>query len=233
MSARLCGLRRCVSGLLCVFAEGHCACSDSTDLGRLSARATQLPTQVDTSGAGRSGRWWYAPKTDDGWVHTRAVFPCTVVTACCACVTGTRETLGVCARGSVCAAVSVWCVVTLFVEGTLRVVALSDPGRLSARATLFPKGESDHALPPHFAFRPRASGKVGPEHSLSPLCREATLTTGLSPLESLESHTHRAVMTRGVTRVMQLQAASRTCLLQTAPALVCIGAPLMPSRLSQ
>ena len=92
-------------------------------------------------------------------------------------------------RTGVCAAVSVWCVETLFAEGTLRVVALSDPGRLSARATLFPKGECDHTLPAHFAFQPRASGKVDPEHSLSPLCREATLTTGLSPLESLESHT--------------------------------------------
>ena len=94
-------------------------------------------------------------------------------------------------------------------EGTLRVVALSDRWRLSARATLFPKGECDHALPPHFADQPLASGKVGPEHSRSPLCREG-----------------------GVTRVKQLQAASRTCLLQTAPAHVCLGAPLMPWRLS-
>ena len=120
---------------------------------------------------------------------------------------------------------SVWCVLPLFAEETLRVVALSDPGRLSALATLFPKGECDHELLPHFAFQPRASGKVGPEHSLSPVYREATLTTGLSLLESLESHT------QSVTRVM-LQAASRTCLLQTAPALVCLGAPLMLSRLS-
>ena len=30
-------------------------------------------------------------KPDDGCVHTRAVFPCTFVTACCACVTGARE----------------------------------------------------------------------------------------------------------------------------------------------
>ena len=33
--ARLCCLRRCVSG-----AKGHCACSDSTDLGRLAVQAT-------------------------------------------------------------------------------------------------------------------------------------------------------------------------------------------------
>ena len=54
-----------------------------------------------------------------------------------------------------CAAVSVWCAVTIFAEGALRVVALSDleggGEGLSVRFTLFPKGECDHALPPHFA----------------------------------------------------------------------------------
>ena len=39
--------------------------------------------------------------------HTRAVSTCTVVLACRACFTGARETLGVCARLSVVAAV-VW-----------------------------------------------------------------------------------------------------------------------------
>ena len=69
------------------------------------------------------------------------------------------------------------------------MVALSDPGGLSEQFTLFPEGECDHALPPHFAVRPRVSCKVGPEHALSPLCWESRLTTGLSPLAYLESHT--------------------------------------------
>ena len=109
---------------------------------------------------------------------------------------------------------SVWCVVTLFACGRT-----PRPGAAFRLAHALPEGECDHAHPPHFGFQPRASGKVGPEHSLSQFCREATLTTGLSLLWSLWSPTHRAALTRGVTRVMQLQAASRTCLLQTAPAL--------------
>ena len=100
------------------------------------------------------------------------------------------ETQGVCARGSCgSAAVSVWCAVTLFAEGTLRVVALSDPERVSARATLFLKGECDHTLPSALCRAVTGVGQGGSEHSLSPLCREGTLTTGLSPLESLESLT--------------------------------------------
>ena len=71
----------------------------------------------------------------------------------------------------------------------LRVLTLSDPGRLSARAALFPKGELEHAPRPHFAVQPRATGKVDPEYSLLPPYRANTLTTRLSPLESLESHT--------------------------------------------
>ena len=46
----------------------------------------------------------------------------------------------------------------------LRVLTLSDTGRISARAALIPKGELEHALRPHFAVLPQASGKVGPEH---------------------------------------------------------------------
>ena len=38
-----------MSGLLCVFAEGHCECSDSTDQGRLSDQATpSLRESVNT-----------------------------------------------------------------------------------------------------------------------------------------------------------------------------------------
>ena len=33
----------CVSGLLCLLAEGHCAWSHSSDLERLSAQATLFP----------------------------------------------------------------------------------------------------------------------------------------------------------------------------------------------
>ena len=43
----------------------------------------------------------------------------------------------------------------------LRVLTLSDPGRLSARAALFPKGEREHALRPHFAVQHLVSGGVG------------------------------------------------------------------------
>ena len=84
------------------------------------------------------------------------------------------------------------------------MLTLSDRGRLSARAALFPKGELEHALRPHFAVQHLVSGRVGPEYSLLPPYRENTLTTGLSPLESLESHT-------------QSGADSRWHLSQTAP----------------
>ena len=95
------------------------------------------------------------------------------------------------ASDSVCAAVvSVSSAVSFFLRmGSLRVVTLPDPGRLSARATLFPKGECNHPHPPQFAIQPRVSGRMGPEHALLPSYRGSTLTTGLSPLESLESHT--------------------------------------------
>ena len=55
-------------------------------------------------------------------------------------------------------------VLTLFADGGLRVLTLSGPGRLSARAALIPKGELEHAPRPHFAVLPQLSGKVGPEH---------------------------------------------------------------------
>ena len=46
----------------------------------------------------------------------------------------------------------------------LRVLTLSDPGQLSARAALFPKGEREHALRPHFASSTWCL-VVGPEYS--------------------------------------------------------------------
>ena len=63
------------------------------------------------------------------------------------------------------------------------------------------------------------SCKVGPEHALSPHCWESTLTTGLSPLESLESHTQSCSDTwchschAAAGRIPHLPAAdrSRTC----------------------
>ena len=76
-----------------------------------------------------------------------------------------------------------------FCGRALRVVTLSDLGRLSAQATLFPQGECDLAPLLHFADQPRVTGKVGPELLLPPLCWESTLTTGLSPLEFPETHT--------------------------------------------
>ena len=93
---------------------------------------------------------------------------------------------------------SVWSAVSFLRRGTLRVVALPDPERLSARATLFPKGECNHTHPPQFAVQPRVSGRMDPERALLPSYRESTLTTGLSPLESLESHTQSG-LTHGVT----------------------------------
>ena len=58
------------------------------------------------------------------------------------------------------------------------MLTLSDPGRLSARVALFPKGEREHALRPHFAVQHLVSAGVGPEYSLLPPYRENTLTSG-------------------------------------------------------
>ena len=117
---------------------------------------------------------------------------CTVVLACCACYTGARETLGVCARKCVVAAV-VWVstavVLFFFVDWNCACSRSQTRGGFPPRAALFPKGELEHALRPHFAVQHLVSGRVGPEYSLLPPYRENTLTTGLSPLESLESLT--------------------------------------------
>ena len=78
----------------------------------------------------------------------------------------------------------------------LRVLTLSDPGRLSAWAALIPKGELEHAFRPHFAVQHMVSGRVGPERTLLPPYWESTLTAGLSPLESLESHTQSGTDSR-------------------------------------
>ena len=69
------------------------------------------------------------------------------------------------------------------------MVTLSRPGAAFRPSHSFPKGECDDVPPLHFADQPRVTGKVDPELLLSPQCREFTLTTGLSPLELLESHT--------------------------------------------
>ena len=69
------------------------------------------------------------------------------------------------------------CGLVLFCGRGLRVLTLSDPGQLSARAALFP-GELEHAFHPHFAVQRLVSGGVGPEYSLLPPYRENTLTTG-------------------------------------------------------
>ena len=150
--------------------------------------------------------------------HTRAVPPSDDLPACCACVTCARETLGMCARLCVCAAVvcvSSACGSSFFFFGRgLRVLTLSYPERLSARATPLPKGELEHALRPQLAVLPQVSGEVGPEHTLLPPNRESTLTAGLSPLESLESHTQSGTDSR----CHLGSAASRTCLLTQAAA---------------
>ena len=132
--------------------------------------------------------------------------------------------------------------------GTARAHAF-DPGRLSARAALLPKGEVEHALRPQFAVQHLVSGKVGPEHSLLPPYRDSTLTKGLSPLESLESHRQREANSRchlsqtAPGRIPHLPAyASRGQKperlrvkprpLQTAPALVCLSGLVQSSRLT-
>ena len=85
------------------------------------------------------------------------------------------------------------------------------------------KGELEHALRPHFAVQHLVFGRAGPEYSLLPPYWENTLTTGLSPLESLESHT-------------QSGADSRCHLSQTAPgphpALACLSGLVQSSRLT-
>ena len=100
----------------------------------------------------------------------------------------------------------------LFCGRALRVVTHTDLGRLSAQATLFPKGECDHAPPLHFADQPRVTGKVGHEHLLSPLCQECTLTTGLSPLLFLETHTTELQRHVASLAPLQPQTARPVCL---------------------
>ena len=112
--------------------------------------------------------------------------PCSVSVLCGVVLlhcnnTEAQETLGVCAL-VLTAEVCVWFAVC-FAEGHCAWSDSTDLGWLSAQATLFPEGECDHARPQHFADQPRVTGNVDPELLPSPLCRECTLTTGLSPLE--------------------------------------------------
>ena len=93
-----------------------------------------------------------------------------------------------CTLAGVCAAVMSG-LLCLFCGRALRVFRLNRPGAAFRPGHSFPEGVCEHARPQHFADQPRVTGNVDPELLLSPLCRESTLTTGLSPLESLESHT--------------------------------------------
>ena len=145
-----------------------------------------------------------------------------------------------------CAAVvSVQSAVSFLRMGSLRVVALPDPERLSARATLF---QCNHTHPPQFAVQPRVSGRMGPERALLPSYRESTLTTGLSPLESLESHTlsgadswchlnqtapgrsRTCLLTRAEAETVRLRV--KPLPLQTAAAIDCFGGVVQSSRLT-
>ena len=179
----VCAQLSCLSSLLCLFC------------GWGSLRVVALPDPERLSARGGGGTQKRARRCG----HTRAVSRCTVVSVRCAarhmC---TRDTGCVCAREGVCAQLSCPSGLLSFLRmGSLRVVALPDPERLSARTTLFPKGEFNHTRPPQ--FQPRVSGRMGPEHTLLPSYRESTLTTGLSPLESLESHTQSGGLIHGVT----------------------------------
>ena len=98
----------------------------------------------------------------------------------------------------------------------LRVLTLSDPG--------FPPGLRSSPAVQHLV-----SGKVGPEHSLLPPYRDSTLTKGLSPLESLESHTQSEAnsrckpspKTRTAANVAQTASdRSRTCLFERLGAIL-------------
>ena len=93
----------------------------------------------------------------------------------------------VCVRSGRMRLVCLW--VSFFFGRGKRVLTLSYPERLSVRATPLPKGVLEHALRPQLAVLPQVSGEVAPEHTLLPPYWESTLTAGLSPLESLESHT--------------------------------------------
>ena len=130
------------------------------------------------------------------------------------------ETLGVCARLCVDAA-DVWVssavVSFFFADGDCACSRSQTRGGFPPGPRSYSKGELEHALRPHFAVQHLVSGRVGPEYSLLPPYWENTLTTGLSPLESLESH-RQSGLTHGVTWVRLLQAASRTCLLTLAVA---------------
>ena len=156
------------------------------DPGRLSTRAT-LHSRSVTPWAGRSGK---QRNHDAAVTHVQCQRAHTCLRAARASLVHERHWVCEHASDCVCAAVvSVSSAVSFLRMGSLRVVTVPDPGRLSARATLFPNGECNHPRPPQFAVQPRVSGRMGPERALLPSYQGSTLTTGLSPLESLESHT--------------------------------------------
>ena len=105
--ARLCVCAAVVSvssAVVCFFfADGDCACSRSQTRDGFPAGPRSYSRRLTPGLDGRGGGGKQKGPRRCG--HTRAVSTCTVVFACCACDTGARETLGVCARLCVCAAV--------------------------------------------------------------------------------------------------------------------------------
>ena len=104
--------------VLFFFVDGNCACSRSQTRGGFPPGPRSYSRRVTPGLDGRGGGGKQKRPRRCG--HTRAVSTCTVVYACCACYTGARETLGVCARKCVVAAV-VWVstavVLFFFVDG--------------------------------------------------------------------------------------------------------------------
>ena len=118
------------------------------------------------------------------------------------------------------------------------------PGPLSSLR----ERECNHTHPSQFAVQPRVSGRMGAERALLPSYWESTLTTGLSPLESLESHTQSGadswchlnqtapgrsrtcLLTRAEAETVRLRV--KPLPLQTAPAFDCFGGVVQSSRLT-
>ena len=123
----VCAQRSCPSRLLCLFCGwDHCGWLHSQTRGGfppgpLYPRAV---VHLGLDGRGGGGKQKRARRCG----HTRAVSTCTDVPACCACVTGARETLGVCAPWVCATVVSVSSAVSFLRMGSLRVVTLPDPG---------------------------------------------------------------------------------------------------------
>ena len=121
----------------------------------------------------------------------------------------------VCAQRS-CPSRLLWSVSFFYGRG-LRVLTLSDPGRLSARAALFPEGELEHALRPHFAVQHRCRAEWVPSTaSCHPTGKVRRLRDSL--LWSLWSPTHRVGADSWCQLNQTAPGRSRTCLLTQAEA---------------